>query len=90
MVSWRRYCGSRTSTSSGLPSIIISSSFSPIFVILWLAEATKNLTPKIARACRKSIGTPDPGAVSMTLIVDAASKIIKADWCAFWRRRTLP
>ncbi|MBP9101643.1 MAG: DAK2 domain-containing protein [Nitrosomonas sp.] len=55
-----------------------------------MAEATKNLTPKIARACRKSIGTPDPGAVSMTLIVDAASKIIKADWCAFWRRRTLP
>lgn len=45
------------------------------------AEATKNLTPKIGRArphAAKSVGTPDPGAVSMALIVDAAGKIIRA------------
>ncbi|MBX3616005.1 dihydroxyacetone kinase family protein [Nitrosomonas sp.] len=44
------------------------------------AEATRNLTPKIGRArlhAEKSIGTPDPGAVSMALIIDAVSKIIR-------------
>ncbi|QOJ23721.1 MAG: dihydroxyacetone kinase family protein [Gammaproteobacteria bacterium] len=44
------------------------------------AEATKNLTPKIGRArphAEKSIGIPDPGAVSMTLIIQAADKIIR-------------
>ncbi|UJP02057.1 MAG: dihydroxyacetone kinase family protein [Nitrosomonas sp.] len=44
------------------------------------AEATKNLTPKIGRArphAEKSIGTPDPGAVSMALIICAADKVIR-------------
>lgn len=44
------------------------------------AEATKNLTPKIGRArphAGKSIGNPDPGAVSMALIIQAADKIIR-------------
>ena len=44
------------------------------------AEATKNLTPKIGRArphAEKSIGNPDPGAVSMALIIDATGKIIR-------------
>lgn len=44
------------------------------------AEATKNLTPKIGRArphAEKSIGTPDPGAVSMALIIGAADKMIR-------------
>lgn len=44
------------------------------------AEATKNLIPKIGRArphADKSIGNPDPGAVSMALIIDAAGKIIR-------------
>ncbi|MDV6341415.1 dihydroxyacetone kinase family protein [Nitrosomonas sp. Is24] len=44
------------------------------------AEATKNLTPKIGRArphAEKSIGTPDPGAVSMALIAGATDKIIR-------------
>ncbi|MXS83378.1 dihydroxyacetone kinase family protein [Nitrosomonas oligotropha] len=44
------------------------------------AEATKNLTPKIGRArphAGKSIGTPDPGAVSMALIIGAVGKIIR-------------
>lgn len=44
------------------------------------AEATKNLTPKIGRArphAEKSIGTPDPGAVSMALIAGATGKIIR-------------
>ncbi|MBS0424778.1 MAG: dihydroxyacetone kinase family protein [Proteobacteria bacterium] len=43
------------------------------------AEATKNLIPKIGRArphADKSIGNPDPGAVSMALIIDAVGKII--------------
>ncbi|MBX9917272.1 MAG: dihydroxyacetone kinase family protein [Nitrosomonas sp.] len=44
------------------------------------AEATKNLAPKIGRArphADKSIGSPDPGAVSMALIVDAMGRIIR-------------
>lgn len=44
------------------------------------AEATKNLTPKIGRArphAEKSIGNPDPGAMSMALIIDAAGEIIR-------------
>ena len=44
------------------------------------AEATRNLTPKIGRArphAEKSIGTPDPGAVSMALIAGATGKIIR-------------
>ncbi|MBS0498137.1 MAG: dihydroxyacetone kinase family protein [Proteobacteria bacterium] len=44
------------------------------------AEATKNLTPKIGRArphADKSIDNPDPGAVSMALIIDATGKIIR-------------
>lgn len=44
------------------------------------AEATKNLIPKIGRArphADKSIGNPDPGAVSMALIIDAVGRIIR-------------
>ena len=44
------------------------------------AEATKRLTPKIGRArphADKSIGNPDPGAVSMALIIDAVGRIIR-------------
>ncbi|MER0202298.1 MAG: DAK2 domain-containing protein [Nitrosomonas sp.] len=44
------------------------------------AQATRNLMPRIGRArphAEKSIGTPDPGAVSMALIIHAADKIIR-------------
>jgi len=44
------------------------------------AKATKNLTPKIGRArphTDKSIGNPDPGAVSMALIIDAVGRIVR-------------
>lgn len=44
------------------------------------AQATKNLLPKIGRArphAEKSIGTPDPGAISMVLIIRAADETIK-------------
>ena len=44
------------------------------------AQATRNLMPRIGRArphAEKSIGTPDPGAVSMALIIRAADKIIR-------------
>ncbi|MBV6449230.1 dihydroxyacetone kinase family protein [Nitrosomonas sp.] len=44
------------------------------------ADATKNLTPKIGRArphADKSIGNPDPGAVSMALVIDVVGKIIR-------------
>lgn len=44
------------------------------------AEATRNLTPKIGRArphAEKSIDIPDPGAVSMALIIHATSKIMR-------------
>ncbi|UJP04879.1 MAG: dihydroxyacetone kinase family protein [Nitrosomonas sp.] len=43
------------------------------------AHATANLIPKIGRArphAEKSIGTPDPGAVSMALIINAVEKIL--------------
>ncbi|MCE7913139.1 MAG: dihydroxyacetone kinase family protein [Nitrosomonas sp. PRO4] len=45
------------------------------------AQATQNLTPRIGRArphAEKSIGTPDPGAVSMALIICAVDKVIRA------------
>jgi dihydroxyacetone kinase len=44
------------------------------------ADATKNLTPKIGRArphADKSIGNPDPGAVSMALVIDVVGKVIR-------------
>ncbi len=44
------------------------------------AQDTKNLLPKIGRArphAEKSIGTPDPGAVSMAMIIRAVEKTIK-------------
>ncbi|SDX28591.1 dihydroxyacetone kinase family protein [Nitrosomonas oligotropha] len=44
------------------------------------AQATRNLMPRIGRArphAEKSIGTPDPGAVSMALIIRAADKIVR-------------
>jgi len=43
------------------------------------AEATASLVPKIGRArplAERSVGTPDPGAVSMGLIVTAIGKVL--------------
>ncbi|PXW85485.1 dihydroxyacetone kinase [Nitrosomonas sp. Nm84] len=45
------------------------------------AQATKDLLPRIGRArphAERSIGTPDPGAVSMALIIRSVDKIIGA------------
>lgn len=50
------------------------------FIAAHAAQETRDLLPKIGRArphAEKSIGTPDPGAVSMALIVDAASQVIR-------------
>jgi len=44
------------------------------------AQMTQGLLPKIGRArphAEKSIGTPDPGAVSMALIIKAVSPVIR-------------
>ncbi len=44
------------------------------------AQATKDLLPRIGRArphAEKSIGTPDPGAVSMVLIIRSVDKTIR-------------
>ena len=46
------------------------------------AEATADLTPKIGRArplAERSVGTPDPGAVSMGLIVTAIGEVLAAE-----------
>ena len=43
------------------------------------AQATKNLRPRIGRArphAEQSLGTPDPGAISMALIICAIKKIL--------------
>jgi D-erythrulose 4-kinase len=43
------------------------------------AEATASLVPKIGRArplAERSVGTPDPGAVSLGLIVTAISDVL--------------
>lgn len=43
------------------------------------AQSTKNLLPKIGRArphVEQSLGTPDPGAISMALIISAIGKTI--------------
>lgn len=43
------------------------------------AQATKNLLPKTGRArshAKQSLGTPDPGAISMALIISAIGKTI--------------
>jgi dihydroxyacetone kinase len=48
------------------------------------AQATQNLVPRIGRArphAEKSIGIPDPGAVSMALIIRAVDKIIRRCCC---------
>jgi dihydroxyacetone kinase len=45
------------------------------------AEATAGLTPKIGRArplAERSVGTPDPGAVSLGLIVTAVGAVLAA------------
>ncbi|MCB1936218.1 MAG: DAK2 domain-containing protein, partial [Nitrosomonas sp.] len=44
------------------------------------AQMTQDLLPKIGRArphAEKSIGTPDPGAVSMALIINAVKPVIR-------------
>ena len=44
------------------------------------ALATKDLLPKIGRArphAHKSVGTPDPGALSMAMIIGAIEKVWK-------------
>jgi dihydroxyacetone kinase len=47
------------------------------------ADATAALSPKIGRArplAERSIGTPDPGAISMALIINVVGEVIaKAD-----------
>ena len=48
------------------------------------AQATAHLLPKIGRArphAEKSIGTPDPGAISMALIIRAVERILR-DRCS--------
>ena len=43
------------------------------------AEATAALVPKIGRArplAERSVGTPDPGAISLGLIVTAIGKVL--------------
>lgn len=50
------------------------------------AQATENLLPKIGRArphAEKSIGTPDPGAVSMALIVRSIAIALKKHCAPF-------
>ena len=45
------------------------------------AQATSSLTPKIGRArplAERSVGTPDPGAVSLALIVTAVGDVLAA------------
>jgi len=49
-------------------------------VAMQSAEATKDLLPKIGRArphAQKSLGTPDPGALSMAMIIGAIEKVWK-------------
>jgi len=46
------------------------------------AEATASLTPKIGRArplAERSIGTPDPGAISLGLIATAIGQVVAGD-----------
>lgn len=46
------------------------------------ADATADLLPKIGRArphMEKSLGSPDPGAVSLALAIDAVAKILKSE-----------
>jgi D-erythrulose 4-kinase len=46
------------------------------------AEATAPLVPKIGRArplAERSVGTPDPGAISLSLIVTAIGKVLSED-----------
>lgn len=48
------------------------------------AEATSALSPKIGRArplAERSIGTPDPGAVSMALIIQVVGSVISKSDC---------
>ena len=43
------------------------------------AQATASLTPKIGRArplAERSVGTPDPGAISLALILTAIGKVL--------------
>jgi hypothetical protein len=45
------------------------------------AEATRALTPKVGRArplAAKSVGTPDPGAVSLALCATAVGEVLAA------------
>ena len=49
-------------------------------VAMQSAQATKDLLPKIGRArphAQKSLGTPDPGALSMAMIIGAIEKVWK-------------
>ena len=44
------------------------------------AQQTRNLLPRIGRArphAEKSIGTPDPGAISLAMIITVASEVIR-------------
>jgi dihydroxyacetone kinase len=44
------------------------------------AEATASLVPKIGRArplAERSVGTPDPGAISLSLIVTAIGEVLR-------------
>jgi len=49
------------------------------------AEATATLVPKIGRArplAERSVGTADPGAVSLSLIATATAKVLADADCA--------
>lgn len=46
------------------------------------AEATADMTPKVGRARPlgdRSLGTPDPGAVSLALVMNAAASVLASD-----------
>jgi dihydroxyacetone kinase len=48
------------------------------------ADATAALSPKIGRArplAERSVGTPDPGAISMALIIQAVGDVISNAYC---------
>lgn len=49
------------------------------------AHATAALTPKIGRArphAQRSVGAPDPGAISMAMILQAAGEVLERRTCA--------
>ena len=49
------------------------------------AHATAALTPKLGRArphAQRSVGTPDPGAISMAMILQAVGEVLAKRACS--------